>query len=79
MLEKSQGVIFSVFAVTLWKIMNISQSFHDSLLPILDYNQTFLVERSDHVYYRYCGVDIAVDVVVDMLVDISVDGWLTVI
>lgn len=25
--------------------------------------KTFLVGRSHHVYYRYCGVDIAVDVV----------------
>ena len=36
----------------------------------------FLVERTDPVYYRYCGVDVGVDVVVDMVVDILIDGWL---
>lgn len=41
--------------------------------------KTFLVGRPEHVYFRYCGVDIGVDVVVDMVVDISVDGWLIVV
>lgn len=54
--EKSWGIIFSVFAVTLqkimmWMIMNNSQSFHDCLLPILDYNQNFSCRK-----IRSCSV-----------------------
>ena len=54
--------------MTLQKIINISQSFHNGLLLILDDNQNFQVERSDHVYYRYYQVNMVVDVVVDVMV-----------
>lgn len=38
-------------------------------------SKPFLLGRSDHVYYRYCWVDIGVDAVVDRVVNIPVDGW----
>ena len=54
--ENPKVEFFSVFAVTVQKMMNIPQSFHDGLLPIFDDNQNFLVEISDHFNYRHWGL-----------------------
>ena len=41
--EKSQGIIFSVYAVILQNMMNISQSFLYDQPPILDYHQNLFL------------------------------------
>ena len=61
--EKSQGMIFFLFL--LWHYRIWWTSHNDFLMTCHQFLVTiknFLAERSDHVYYRYCWVDIAVDV-----------------
>ena len=64
--EKSQGIIFFCFCCDTTEydehLTIISWWPATNSFKITGTIKTFLVERSNHVYYRYCWIDIAVDV-----------------